>query len=169
MFYFFQAFYANRSWWRSLKRSSHLPSSLNTALPSGQCKDIDRGSGGLPWWWAFGCRFWALKQPVKTTKNLNDYDYHIKFGFWSCFFPKYLCIFYPLPGSTLRQFDFHICFKCLVQPTSPPKRYVHSAPSMFACFEAFQGGWRVLCQRKVLLGHMEASAKDICRVRRTFE
>ena len=145
-----------------------FPSSLNTTLPSGQCKDIDRGSGGR---WSFGCRFWALKQPVKTTKNLNDY--HIKSVFWICLFSN-VCVFsIPCLGSTLRQFDFHIFFKCLVKPT-PSKRYVHSTPSMCTkqlppVLRRFKVIGVCFVNGKSCLDTWRPQLPDICCVRSTFE
>ena len=168
MFYFFQASYANRSWWRSLKRSAHLPSSLNTTLPSGQCKDIDRGSGGR---WSFGCRFLGLETASENYKESQWLPYQK--CILNLFVFKYLCIFYTLPGSTLRQFDFHIFFKCLVKPT-PSKRYVHSTPSMCTkilppVLRRFKVIGVCFVNGKSCLDTWRPQLPDICCVRSTFE
>ena len=172
MFYFFQASYASRSWWRSLKRSAHLPSSLNTALPSGQCKDIDRGSGSLPWWWSFGCRFLGLETASENYKESPWLPYQNcilrLFCFQICVYFLYLAWVY-IKAIWLP----HILSKCLVKPT-PSKRYVHSTPSMCTkksppVLRRFKVTGVCFVNGKSCLDTWRPQLPDMCCVRSTVE
>ena len=92
-----------------------------------------------------------------------------KLHFEVVLFFKDLCIFYPLPGSTLRQFGFHICFKCLVQPTPPKKCMFTPHHRCLPVLRRFKVNGVCFVNGKSCLDTWRPQLPDICCVRSTFE